>query len=194
MPAAQPRPALPVARHPSRPRSHHDRDRRPPIAVATPIASFRREVVHDRRSPGATPGQHVRHRLGRQLLRPPVLVLELLQELRFRCSGSCGGSCTEGSAKSRRGAGSWYAADVRGHLRARPVRHRVSWCRTIMPGSGRRSSRSCRKPVGSAATSTFCAMPSITCRVRSRMIACGSAGSSTTGAIRRGQARPRGLA
>jgi Transposase, Mutator family len=58
-----------------------------------------------------------------------------------------------------------------------------SWSRTTMPGSGRRSSRCCRKPPGNAATCTSCAMRSITCPARSTTTACGSCAGSTTGAI-----------
>ena len=61
-----------------------------------------------------------------------------------------------------------------------------SWSRTTMPGSGRRSSRSCPKPLGSAVEPVLgpacgrtrgcisCATPSTTCRARSTTIACGS--------------------
>jgi hypothetical protein len=64
-----------------------------------------------------------------------------------------------------------------------------SWSRTIMPGSGRRSSRSCPRPPGSGATSISCAMPWITCRARSTTIACGSCAGCTTDATspRRGE-------
>ena len=53
---------------------------------------------------------------------------------------------------------------------------------TTMPGSGRRSSRSYPKPLGSAATCTSSETPWTMCRARSMTTACGSSGGSMTGA------------
>ena len=67
--------------------------------------------------------------------------------------------------------------------RARACQASSSWSPTTMPGSGRRSSRSCPRPLGSAATCTSSGTPSTTCRARSTTTACASSAGSTTGAI-----------